>query len=274
MEPDEYFERVVRFLQTKGWNTSTTQVNRQTYVVTGTRESDTYYDRMLTMVVIDEETKIGTNHLEYLLNAAQENDVDHMMATCRAGLEDGAREIATEHDIELIDTETIDDAFIDEFTIEDGSILDQTALNGGLVSGPVAAQLAAILGLYLLVGIGIGVMAALGELLLEEDGLISGLLLPGTVLVGGPLLAAVGPGTVVDAGVPRSPVASFLGSALGYLVLLFVVGIATAAIGSIGSTGLFSPNQNFFTVGLFALPVGIIGGVGSMIANRGREDSG
>jgi hypothetical protein len=253
MEPQEYFERVVRFLQTKGWNTSTSQVTDSVYVVTGTRESDTYYDRMLTIVAIDEETKLTGEHMEFLRNAAEQNDVDQMMATCRAGLDDDARWISRDEGIEFIEPATIDDAFIDEFSIEDGTVLDVST--GGAFEGAAIRHLTTILGLYLLVGVGYGsIVASLDLLSVAPATTVTGVL-AGVVYLGGPLLAVIG--GVAD-GARSQPLMGFLGSAIGYLLFVGVLAGTAFALGLTGSTGPFASGETVAGVGILAVPVGLV----------------
>jgi len=254
MEPEEYFERVVRFLETKGWNTSTTRLNQAIYVITGTRASDTYYDRMLTMVATDTETQLSAKHMNYLRNAAEENDVDHLMATCRAGLDAEAENVATECNIEFIDPETIDDAFIDEFTIENGSIFGQTDFGRGSLAGRVR-KLTAIVGLYLLVAAGFGVSAVTVHLLAEST-LVATLVLPGALFVGGPLVSlCVGMLAPVQ---QHTPFTASLGAAVGYLLAVLVIGFTAAVLGTVGETGLFTPAGNFAATVLLAVPIGAL----------------
>lgn len=255
MEPQEYFERVVRFLQTKGWNTSTSQLTESAYVVTGTRESDTYYDRMLTIVAIDEETKLTGEHMEFLRNAAEENDVDQMMTTCRAGLDDDARRIGQEEGIEFIEPATIDDAFIDEFSVEDGTLLDVST--GSVFEGDAVRQLTTILGLYMLVGVGYGSIVASLEFLSAVPASTGVELLTGAVYLGGPLMAVIGAVGIAD-GNRSQPLLGFFGSAVGYLLFVGVLAGTAFALGLTGSTGPFATVETVAVVAVVALPVGLI----------------
>lgn len=264
MDPEEYFERVVRFLETKGWNTSRTQVNRRIYVVTGTRESDTYYDRMLTMVAID-ETTLTPNHIEYLVNAGAENDVDHLMATARGGLDEEATTLATEHGIEFIETETIDDAFIDEFSIEDGSgIFEQARTRGQygsiLPAGRFSLSVIYLLSLYLLAGlIFSGFVIALE--LAGNNGSLAAVIVPGALLLVGPALAAVaGVSLSVGQSINRRSLFGILcGTLSGYLLLFLLLGASAGTVGLVGSTELFTSHRVILAVVLFAVPTAGMG---------------
>jgi len=253
MEPQEYFERVVHFLQTKGWNTSTSQLAESAYVVTGTRESDTYYDRILTIVAIDEETNLTGEQMEFLRNAAEENDVDQMMATCRAGLDDDARQISQEEGIEFIDPATIDDAFIDEFSIEDGPVLD--APTDSVFEGAAVQQVTTILGLYVLVGVGYGSLVATLELFSVTPASAGPELLVGAVYLGGPLLAAIGAVWVTDG---TRPLPGFLGTVVGYLLFVGILAGTAIALGLAGSTGPFASGNTVAGVAVGALPVELV----------------
>lgn len=267
MDRQEYFERVTRFLETKGWNTSNTQINESTYVITGTRESETYYDRMLTMVAVDEETAFTAQHIEYLVTAGDENDVDHLMATCRGGLDEEATELASEYGVQFIDTETIDGAFLDEFSIEDSAgIFEQArARRAGLTSGgPFGKPFQYLLALYLLVGISTGVFVAVAGGLVNDSAVV-GSFLPATILVLGPALAIIG-ALSLAVNPPENGLsftALFLGSGSGYLLLVVLLGASASVVGEIGSVGLFSPREMLLSVLLFAVPTA---GLGVIIA--------
>ncbi|WP_336327005.1 hypothetical protein [Halovenus sp. HT40] len=280
MDPEEYFERVIRFLETKGWNTSTTQVNESIYIVTGTRKSETYYDRMMTMVGVDAATTFGTKHLEYLVDAAGEHDVDQLLATCRGGVEEAATDLLGEQDIEFIDPETIDDAFIDTFEVErEDGLFEQARASGAGLSGLGGTQfrrsIGSLLSLYLLSAAVLGLaIAVLGTLAGNGDPLPA-LLAGGLVLVG-PLLGFVGAlGLVAGEVAPPSPLGIFLGTLFGYLLFVMVVGASGGVAGVTASTGLFESTAMVLAVFGLALPTGI-GAVGvaySSVSLRGRSDA-
>jgi len=264
MEPQEYFERVVRFLQTKGWNTSTSRLTESVYVVTGTRESDTYYDRMLTIVAIDEETKLTGEHMEFLRTAAEENDVDQLMATCRAGLDDAARRISQDEGIEFIEPATIDDAFIDEFSVDDGPVLD--ASTGSVFEGATRRHLTTILGLYVLVGVAYGSIVATLELLPVAPVSTGQELLAGAVYLGGPLLAVIG-AVGGRTGTRSQPLLGFLGSFVGYLLFVGILASTAFALGLARSTDPFASVETVAGVAVVALPVGLVhAGVAVLVA--------
>ena len=255
MESQEYFERVVRFLQTKGWNTSTSQLTESAYVVTGTRESDTYYDRMLTIVAIDEETKLTGEHMTFLRNAATQNDVDTMMATCRAGLDDDAKRISREEGIEFIEPATIDDAFIDEFSVDDGTVLDVSS--GRSFEGATLRQLMATVGLYVLVGVGYGGIVATRELLSLTSAPMGTELLAGVFYLSGPLLAVI---IAVRGrnGTRSDPLVGFLGSAVGYLLFVAILAATAIAIGLEDASGQFASIETVAGFGVVAVSVGLV----------------
>lgn len=262
MDADEYFERVLRFLETKGWNTSRTQINATTYVVTGTRRSESYYDRMLAMVVVDQETILSPKHVEYLANAGAENDVDHLLATCRAGMDEDAGTLAEEHDVQFIKTDTIDDAFIDGFGIENGSGLVDRARDSpsfGPSTGAVGTPLQYAIGLFALVG----VVFALSVLLVE--GLAESSNLAGTLVVGALLLAAPVLAVVLGIGFSVGRTAGFrtrlglcFGAGLGYLLLVLLLGVAASLTGTTGTLVVFSDESTVLRVVLFAVPVALL----------------
>ena len=278
MDPEEYFERVVRFLETKGWNTSTTQVNESIYIVTGTRQSETYYDRMMAMIGIGPGTTFGKTHLEYLVDAASEHDVDQLLATCRGGVEEEATAFLGEYDIEFIDPETIDDAFIDTFEVErEDGLFEQARASGtglfGLGSSRFKRSLGTLLSLYLLSAAVFG-LAVLGTLGGSGDPLPA-LLAGGLVLVG-PLLGFVGAlGLVAGESDPPSPLGLFLGTLFGYLLFVLLVGASGGVAGVTAATGLFESTAMILAVFGLALPTGV-GAVGvaySSVSLRGRSDA-
>ncbi|MXR53096.1 hypothetical protein GRX03_15975 [Halovenus sp. WSH3] len=261
MDPEEYFERVIRFLETKGWNTSTTQVNDTIYIVTGTRKSETYYDRMMAMVGVDAETAFGEGHLNYLVDAAAEHDVDQLMATCRSGVDEEASALLGEHGIEFIDPETIDDAFIDEFEVErpDGLFEQARTTGGGLAAlgtDRFRSGLGSVLGLYLLsallFGLTTGVVGVVGGASEPHPALLAAAL----VLVS-PLLALVGALTLVagDDGEP-SPAGLFLGSVFGHILFVLLVGAAGGVGGLTAAAGLFGSVAGVLVVFALGIPAG------------------
>lgn len=260
MDPEEYFERVVRFLETKGWNTSTTQVNDSIYIVTGTRKSETYYDRMMTMVGVDSETVFGEKHLEYLVDAAGEHDVDQLLATCRGGVEEDVTDLLGEYDIEFIDPETIDDAFIDEFQIDgDNGIFEQARSEGlaGLGTDRFRRSAGSLLVLYLLAAAVFGTaIATLGTLSGSSDPLPA--LLAAALVLVAPLLAFLGALPLVAGdSAPPSPLGISLGTIFGYLLFVIVVGASGGIADLTASAGLFASTATTLAVFALAVPTGI-----------------
>lgn len=261
MDPEEYFERVIRFLETKGWNTDTTQINETIYLVTGTRESESYYDRMMTMVAVDSETVFGKRQMEYLIDAAAEHGVDQVMATTRGPVDESGRAVIDEHDIELIDPGTIDDAFIDEFSIEKPqSPFDQARAESDrarVTSGdPFGETARYLLALYVLVGLFFVVAILLLGTLTDGEGLLTDILVPGALLVAGPLLAVIG-SLGVGTGRESTPaVGIFAGTLAGYSLLFVLVG---ASGGAVGLTGLLTPWPRLLAVLGLAFPVAALG---------------
>ena len=257
MDSGEYFDRVVRFLETKGWNTARSRVGTDTYVVTGTRESDTYYDRMLTLVAVAEEATLSRRHVEYLVEAGSDNDVDHLLATARGGITDDAAALADEHDVTVLDTETIDDAFIDGFSADeelDGGGVFGDTLSGHRNTGSSFLTAAAYpLSLYSLVGTAVALfVAALGALGAGEP--VPSVALAGGILLAGPLLAVLAGVSVPAGATGEFSVGLFLGVAGGYLFLAVLLGVG-ATLGG-GSTGLLGAPTRVLAVVSFAVPVG------------------
>lgn len=254
MDSGEYFDRVVRFLETKGWNTATSRIGTATYVVTGTRQSDTYYDRMLTLVAVDEDATLSRRHVEYLLEAGTENDVDHLLATTRGGITDDAAALADEHDVTLLDTDTIDDAFIDGFStdeeFDDGGVFADTSA-GYSGQASFLAAVAYPLSLYVLFGTVVALFLALLGLLGADEPAPS-VAVAGSILLAGPLLAALA-GVSVPAGTEYSG-GLFVGAAGGYLVLVVLL-VAGAAVAG-GSVGVLGTTYGVLAVVSFAVPIG------------------
>jgi hypothetical protein len=258
MDPEEYFERVIRFLETKGWNTSRTQVNESIYIVTGTRKSDTYYDRMMTMIGIDTETTFDDTHLNYLVDAASEHDVDQLLATCRGGIDEEATDLLGTHGIEFIEPETIDDAFIDEFQIEreDGIFEQARATGSGLGSDQLRRTVGSLLALSLIAGIVFGLAIAVLGTVSGPSEQLGAILAAGLVLVG-PLLAFVGTLALVASEQPSAPAGIFLGAVFGYLLFVLVVGASGGLVDLTASTALFDSPAGAFAVFALSIPTGI-----------------
>jgi len=253
MDSEEYFERVIRFLETKGWNTSTTQVNETIYLVTGTRKSETYYDRMMTIVGIDQEMAFGERHLNYLVDAASDHDVDQLLATCRDGVESEADGLLEQYGIEFIDPETVDDAFIDEFRVEreDGLF---THRGDGLSRARFTRSAGPLLALYLLSAAVFGVaIGTLGVLSGPGDPLPD--LLAGALVLVGPLIAIVGTLALVagERSTPPSALGVALGSVVGFVLFVLLVGGSGGAVDIVASTELFGSTAA--VLALFGLSV-------------------
>lgn len=267
MDSEEYFQRVIRFLETKGWNTSTTQVNESVYIVTGTRTSETYYDRMMTMVGVGRETIFDEKHLDYLVDAAGEHDVDQLLATCRGGVAEESTALLGEYDIEFIDPETIDDAFIDEFEVErEDGLFGQARAAGtglpGLGTDRFKRSAGSLLSLYLF-------SAALFALEIAVFGFFTGTndplpaLLAGSLVLVGPLLALVGALALIARETPSepSPLGVLTGAIGGYLLFVMVVGASGGVVGVTASTGLFGSTAMILAVFGLSVPTGL-GAVG------------
>jgi hypothetical protein len=269
MDSGEYFDRVVRFLETKGWNTARSRIGTGTYVVTGTRESDTYYDRMLTLVAVAEDATLSRRHVEYLVEAGTENDVDHLLATARGGIDDDAAALADESGVTVLATETIDDAFIDGFSTDEE--FDDGGVFGGALTGDVGTARASIgsaaaypLALYSLVGLVAALFVALlGALGAEEP--VPTVAVAGGVLFAGPLLAVLA-GVSVPAGTAReSSVGLFVGTGGGYLVLSLLLGAGSLLAG--GASVLDSPARLVAVVS-FAVPTGVLAVATAQVRDR------
>ena len=271
MEPEEYFERVVRFLETNGWNTSTTELNETTYVVTGTRQSETYYDRMLAMVAIDEETTLTPDHVEYLHRAAEENDVDQLMATGRGGMNEQAREMAEELAVQWIEPETIDEAFLDGFSVEETGMLERNGLDGGILTGVSGRQYGWLLGLYLVVALAVGSIAIILEILVSDPTPLTSVLLPGSIVLVGPLLAVLGAPSILSEPGDQAVLGVFLGTAAGYLLFAFVLSVITAGTGIGTNADIFSRIDTLVAVLALTVPVGFLGIVGVRLRSQQVE---
>jgi len=256
MDSEEYFDRVIRFFETNGWNTSSSQVNTETYLVTGTRKSDTYYDRMLTIVVVAELTKLSADHVEYLLEAASEHDVDRAMATCRAGMTEDAESLVADNDVEFVETTTIDDAFVDNFSVDEddsglgNAVSRESGESSNLVVTLDGGTLQWLLGLYALVTVGTGIAVAALAIATDPADTVAATI-PAAVVVVAPALA-IATGGGLGASEDRSPVgALFAGTLVGYLALAFVLGVVVAALGETGASVVYAtPLALVVTTGL------------------------
>jgi len=263
MDSEEYFERVKGYLRRNGWNTSSSQVNDWTYLVTGTRKSETYYDRMLTLVVVEESTPLSVDHVEYLLEAAEEHDVDQVIATCRAGMTEEGSALVADRGVEFVEPSTIDDAFVDGFAESDGGPVSATTTVDTAESSQVVALeggvLGLLLGVYVLLSGGVcaGVLA-LG--VVGEEAAVVAASAPAAVVVVGPTLAvATGVSlarVVEDEGAAIGTL--FVGNAVGHLVFAFSLGVVTAVLGETGpSTVYASPATLLGTAGLAVVVGGL-----------------
>lgn len=262
MDSDEYFERVVRFLETKGWNTSTTQVNDSVSIVTGTRQSETYYDRMMSMVGRGPETTFGPTHLRYLVDAAADHDVDQLLMTTRGGFEDGTENLLAEHGIEVVDPGTIDDAFIDGFEVESqAGIFDGASEKLSVDSGPVQTTAAVLVALYFVAAVVVGVSVLVLAFLSGATETLAAVVGTALVLVG-PLLALFGTGVLFTAVVPSPPSAAglFVGALLGSLLFTILVGGSGGAAGATAATGLFDSTAALIAV----LGLSVLAGAGAV----------
>ncbi len=261
MDSEEYFERVIRFFETSGWNTSTTAVNESVYIVTGTRQSETYYDRMMAMVGLGTETRFGDKHVRYLVDAAADHDVDQLLATTRGGFEDGTDELLAEHGIEIVDPETIDDAFIDGFEVESEAGLFDGASDGlSMGSDPFQQTLGVLIAFYLVAAVVVGVgLAVLGALFGASDTLAS--VLAVALVLFGPLIGLFVAGVLFTTGPPSppSPAGLFIGAVLGSVLFTILVGASGGAIGLTAATGLFDSTAALFAV----LGLSLLAGVGA-----------
>lgn len=261
MDSDEYFDRVVRFLETKGWNTSTTPVNESVSLVTGTRQSDTYYDRMMAMVGLGPKTTFGETHVRYLVDAAGDHDVDQLLVTTRGGFEDGTEDLLAEHGIDVVDPETIDDAFIDGFEVEsDESLFDSASAGIGVGSESFRTTATALVGLYLVAAAVVGVSVLVLGFLSGATETLAAVLGTALVIVG-PLVALFGTGILFTAAFPSpSPAGVFAGSVSGSLLFTVLVGGGGGAAGLTAATGLFDSAAALFAV----LGLSVVAGLGAV----------
>jgi hypothetical protein len=104
MPSSEYPEAVLEYVQAQGWTTNITELREGAYIVAGTREADSSPKKMLLMVVCDPENKVTSEHVEYLVNAGREKNVDSVLLTHTVGITEKAREIGKEYGIGVIDS--------------------------------------------------------------------------------------------------------------------------------------------------------------------------
>ncbi len=271
MDSEDYFGRVIRFFETKGWNTSTTQVNDSVYIVTGTRQSDTYYDRMMAMVGLGPETTFGQTHVRYLVDAAADHDVDQLLATTRGGFEDGTADLLAEHGIEVVDPGTIDDAFIDGFEVEsDGSLLEGASGGFGVGSDSFRTTASVLVTLYLVAAAVVGVSVLTLGVLSGATETLAAVLGAALVLVG-PLVALFGTGVLFTAAFSSPSLAGlFVGGAFGSFLFTILVGGSGGVVGLTAATGLFDSTVTLVAVlGLSVLAGGGAVGVAAVYARLG-----
>jgi hypothetical protein len=281
MDSEEYFDRVIRYLETNGWNTSPSQLNERIYLVTGTRKSDTYYDRMLTLVVVDDATPLTEDHVGYLIEAAEEHEVDQTMAASRAGMTDDSAALVADHDVTFLDNGTIDDAFVDDFAVDEDSggltstsEVDRSDESGQMVVTLDGGLLQLLVGLSLLLALAVGLgVAVLGSL--EETAVAAGAIVPPAVFAGAPALA-LATGVAADAlgGEGDLPaVTLFAGNLIGYLAFAFVLGVVVAGLGETGASVAFASVAALLWTAAFGLVVAGIAVAASLLTRWVREDS-
>jgi hypothetical protein len=107
MPSSEYPEAVLEYVQAQGWTTNITELREGAYIVAGTREADSSPKKMLLMIVCEPENKVTSEHVEYLVNAGREKNVDSVLLTHTVGITEKAREIGKEYGIGVIDSKKV-----------------------------------------------------------------------------------------------------------------------------------------------------------------------
>ncbi|WP_338737781.1 hypothetical protein [Haloplanus salilacus] len=103
----EYPDAVLEYEQARGWTTDLTELREGVYIVSGERKRDASSEKMLLMIVCKPENEITSNHIEFLIKAGREKDINSVMLTYTVQLTENAQEQCEKYGVDIIDSEKV-----------------------------------------------------------------------------------------------------------------------------------------------------------------------
>jgi len=103
----EYLQSVVSFFNSRGWKTSPSKVGNGVYLIASRKNTTNGLSHMLVMVVDSPESRVTSDHLEYLFKAGEKRNVESVALTSRIKIPDEVRQSAQDNGITLIKQDTI-----------------------------------------------------------------------------------------------------------------------------------------------------------------------
>lgn len=107
MSSPEYQKAVLEYFQAQGWNTNLTELREGSYMIAGSQETDRGSETMLLIVVCEPENQVTADHLQYLLRAGREKNVDTLLLTFTVNLTEEAQEIGRKYGVDVIDSKKV-----------------------------------------------------------------------------------------------------------------------------------------------------------------------
>ncbi len=107
MPSSEYPDAVLEYVVAQGWTTNLTELREGAYIIAGERKGDSGSEKMLLMIVCEPEQEVTSEHIEYLIKAGREKNVDSVLLTYTVQITENAREMTSEYGIDEIKPEKI-----------------------------------------------------------------------------------------------------------------------------------------------------------------------
>jgi len=107
MSSPEYPRVVLEYVQSQGWSTNVNQLRKGSYIIAGSRESDSKSERILLMIVCEPEKEVTVEHVKYLYAAIKKKEANVGVITSRVSVSTDAQRAIEQHDILIIDPENI-----------------------------------------------------------------------------------------------------------------------------------------------------------------------
>jgi len=102
-----FIRQVRQYLQSKGWNTESTQVREGTFIIRGLKKSPDRNKSIIMMAVTTPETEVTADHLRYLTKISRKKHADRSLLTLETGLRDVVKKRANEAEIYTVSPDTI-----------------------------------------------------------------------------------------------------------------------------------------------------------------------
>lgn len=103
----EFRNAVLQYTETQGWSTNIIELRDGAYIAAGSRETDSESERMLLMIVCEPESKVTTEHLEYLIEARNNKNADSALLTNTVGITGNAQSLIEKYGVDTISPETV-----------------------------------------------------------------------------------------------------------------------------------------------------------------------